>query len=94
MRELAQWIDDDDDRAFEDVAALAAQCKFRDCRHGAEPGCAVQAAVTSGTLPAHRVASFHKLAAERATSATKQEIAARIAETRKAKTKKPPPRED
>ena len=84
MRELAQWIDDDDESAFDDIAALAASCKFRDCRHVAEPGCAVR-----GVVAAHRLASFHKLAGERATAVTKQEIAARIAETRKARAKKP-----
>ena len=58
MRELAQWIDDTaEETAFDDITALAAHCKFRDCRHGAEPGCAVQGAVAP-----ERLASFHKLA--------------------------------
>lgn len=93
MRELAQWIDDsDDDTLFEDIAALAEHCKFRDCQHGAEPGCAVRAAVSVGTLPADRLASFHKLAGERATGAHKQHAARRLAETRKAKAKKYAPR--
>jgi ribosome biogenesis GTPase len=93
MRELAQWIDDtDEDTAFEDIAALAADCKFRDCQHRAEPGCAVRAAVEAGTLPADRLASFHKLADERATGAHKQHAARRLAETRKAKAKKYAPR--
>lgn len=93
MRELAQWIEDsDEDTAFDDIAAIAEQCKFRDCRHGAEPGCAVRAAVASGTLPAERLASFHKLAEERATGAHKQQAARRLAETRKAKAKKYAPR--
>jgi ribosome biogenesis GTPase / thiamine phosphate phosphatase len=89
MRELAQWIDDtDEDVVFEDIAAIAAQCKFRDCKHRAEPGCAVRAAVEAGTLPAERLASFHKLAEERVIGAHKQEAASRLAETRKAKAKK------
>jgi ribosome biogenesis GTPase len=89
MRELAQWIDDtDEDVAFEDIAAIAPQCKFRDCQHRAEPGCAVRAAVEAGTLPAERLASFHKLAEERVIGAHKQEAASRLAETRKAKAKK------
>jgi ribosome biogenesis GTPase / thiamine phosphate phosphatase len=93
MRELAQWIDDtDEDVAFEDIAAFAASCKFRDCQHRAEPDCAVRAAVEAGTLPAARLASFHKLAEERAIGAHKQEAAARLAETRKAKAKKYAPR--
>jgi ribosome biogenesis GTPase / thiamine phosphate phosphatase len=93
MRELAQWIDDtDDDVAFEDIAGFAAQCKFRDCQHRAEPDCAVRAAVEAGQLPAERLASFHKLADERAIGAHKQEAAARLLETRKAKAKKYAPR--
>jgi ribosome biogenesis GTPase / thiamine phosphate phosphatase len=92
MRELAQWIDDDDDTVFEDIAALAEHCKFRDCNHGAEPGCAVRAAVEAKTLPAARLASFHKLAAERATGAIKQQTARRLAETRKAKAHRYAPR--
>jgi ribosome biogenesis GTPase / thiamine phosphate phosphatase len=92
MRELAQWIDDTDDTAFDDIAALAADCKFRDCLHRAEPDCAVRAAVESGALPADRLASFHKLAGERATGAHKQQAARRLAETRKAKAKRYAPR--
>jgi len=45
MRELAQWIDDDEEVAFDDIAELAANCKFRDCAHREEPGCAVRGAV-------------------------------------------------
>jgi ribosome biogenesis GTPase len=85
MRELAQWIDDADvDAAFDDILALAAQCKFRDCRHRAEPGCAVRGAVAP-----ERLASLHKLSDER------ENAARRIAESRRAKAKKPsdPPRE-
>jgi ribosome biogenesis GTPase / thiamine phosphate phosphatase len=89
MRELAQWLDEDaDEAAFDDIAALAEGCKFRDCQHRAEPGCAVRAAVEAGTLPRARLASFHKLDAERAVGAVKQETARRLAETRKAKAKK------
>src|SRR5690606_22392548 len=93
MRELAQWIDDaDEEITFDDIAALAEGCRFRDCRHRAEPGCAVRAAVEDGTLPAERLASFHKLADERATGAHKQHAARRLAETRRAKAKKYAPR--
>lgn len=84
MRELAQWVDEDaqaDETAFDDIAALAAQCRFRDCSHEAEPGCAVRDAV-----PAARLASFHKLAAERRAGVTKQARAVKLAATRQAKT--------
>lgn len=50
--------------AFPDVAALAAGCRFDDCRHGTEPACAVRAAVDTGGLAATRHASFRRLLAE------------------------------
>jgi ribosome biogenesis GTPase / thiamine phosphate phosphatase len=52
--------------AFEDVTALAAQCKFRDCQHTVEPGCAVRAALEDGTLDAARWESYLRL--QRATA--------------------------
>jgi len=91
MRELGQWIEEADaaDLAFDDIAELARQCKFRDCRHRDEPGCAVRAAI-----PAPRLASFHKLSDERRAGATRQSLTQKLAETRKAKTKKPAPAAD
>lgn len=65
MRELALF-EDDPDAAFTDVEALAFGCRFADCRHRNEPGCAVRAAIAAGTLGAPRLAGFHKLADERA----------------------------
>ena len=47
--------------AFPEVAALAARCRFGDCRHADEPGCAVRAAVLAGTLPAERLAAWLRL---------------------------------
>jgi ribosome biogenesis GTPase len=52
------------DLAFADVAALAAGCRFADCGHDGEPGCAVQAAVVGGELPLARLEDWRKLAAE------------------------------
>ena len=71
MREFQFW-DTDAPLAglFPDVAAQAAQCRFRDCRHGTEPGCAVQAAIARGELDAARLASFLKLKAERSLAST------------------------
>jgi ribosome biogenesis GTPase len=51
--------------SFEDVMAIAASCRFSDCRHESEPGCAVRDAIDAGTLSAERMASFQKLEAER-----------------------------
>ncbi len=50
--------------AFPDVAAIAAECRYRDCGHASEPDCAVRAAVADGTLAAARVASFRRLSEE------------------------------
>lgn len=47
---------------FDDIEALALQCRFRDCRHESEPRCAVRAAIASGALDADRFASFAKRA--------------------------------
>jgi len=46
---------------FADIEDLAARCRFHDCRHQAEPGCAVRAAVTAGALDPARLAHYHKL---------------------------------
>lgn len=76
MRELKPWHADasaDDDDAFADIADIAASCRYRDCRHEAEPGCAVRAAVASGGVDAGRVASFEKLRDEREARAGRQE---------------------
>jgi ribosome biogenesis GTPase / thiamine phosphate phosphatase len=65
MRELQLWDPGDGLRAtFADIDALAASCRFGDCQHDAEPGCAVRAAAESGELPEERVASWRKLQRE------------------------------
>jgi ribosome biogenesis GTPase len=65
MRELGLWAGDAGlDLAFADIAALSEQCRFRDCRHQTEPGCAVLEAVEKGVLDADRLASWHKLQRE------------------------------
>ncbi len=52
------------DLAFSDVAAIAVDCRFADCQHGEEPGCALRAAVREGRLPAERLANALLLEAE------------------------------
>jgi ribosome biogenesis GTPase / thiamine phosphate phosphatase len=65
LRELQLWGSADSaDQAFVDVDALARSCRFADCRHESEPGCAVSRAVQGGTLDPARLASYHKLQAE------------------------------
>ena len=52
------------DAAFPDIAGLAEDCRFRDCQHGDEPGCAVTAAVADGRLAQARLDSYRNLTAE------------------------------
>jgi ribosome biogenesis GTPase len=74
LRTLLLWNADEGlDRAFSDIDELAAQCQFRDCQHGGEPGCAVGAAIASGALPQRRLDSHHKLLAELDFLARKQD---------------------
>ncbi len=49
---------------FSDLEEIAGQCKFRDCAHGGEPGCKVQAGIASGTIEPERLARWQKLVAE------------------------------
>jgi ribosome biogenesis GTPase len=63
MRELQLW-DADLGQAFTDVEEIAAQCRFSDCAHGSEPGCAVRAALADGTLAHERWQSYVKLQRE------------------------------
>lgn len=55
---------------FSDVAVLAEHCRFRDCAHDTEPGCAVQAAVAAGEIPARRVTAWRALRDETVEAAT------------------------
>jgi ribosome biogenesis GTPase len=66
MRELQLWGSAREGllAVFPEVMEMAAHCRFRDCRHEAEPGCAVHAALEAGALAPKRFASFLKLRAE------------------------------
>jgi ribosome biogenesis GTPase len=65
MRELQLWAGEESlDGTFEDVTALAVDCRFADCAHDREPGCAVQAALAAGSLPVERWESYRKLQRE------------------------------
>jgi ribosome biogenesis GTPase len=65
MRELGLWADDDGlDRTFEEIDRLAGRCRFPDCAHEGEPGCAVRAAVESGEIDPRRWESYLKLRRE------------------------------
>ncbi|GLH97620.1 ribosome small subunit-dependent GTPase A [Phytohabitans aurantiacus] len=62
------------DQAFADVAELAAECRFSDCRHEDEPGCAVRAAIESGDLAPRRLASWRRLQREVAFEARRRDV--------------------
>jgi ribosome biogenesis GTPase len=67
MREFGIWEANEGlDETFDDITALGERCRFRDCGHGAEPGCAVREALEAGTLPRERFESFAKLGKEEA----------------------------
>lgn len=73
LRELHLWLADGGlDEAFPDVQALASECRFRDCRHDLDEGCAVRQGVAEGRLPADRLQSFLKLQSELATVAERK----------------------
>jgi ribosome biogenesis GTPase len=65
MREFQMWLADQGiHEAFPEIEALGAGCRFRDCSHTGEKGCAVLAAVSNGELPESRYQSFLKLRKE------------------------------
>jgi len=78
MRALALWdADEGIASAFPDVEELAAGCRFADCTHAREPGCAVRAAVEAGELPERRLDSYLRLKEELDRLVEKQDARAR-----------------
>ncbi len=80
MRELALPDDEGIDTAYADVAELAPACRFRDCEHRTEPGCAVQAAIADGRLDAGRLLGWRKLQAEAHRQVLRSDARARATE--------------
>jgi ribosome biogenesis GTPase len=81
MREIQVWGGEDSlEDAFEDIEYLARQCRFKDCRHSSEPGCAVRAAIRQGELDAARFKSYRKLQLEFRYLAARQEGRVRLEE--------------
>jgi len=65
LRAVGMWDSADGiDQAFSDIAELASACRFRDCTHSGEPGCAVEEAVSAGKLAERRLESYRALQAE------------------------------
>lgn len=81
MRELQLWAGPDSlDSAFDDILEMAQHCRFRDCAHTVEDGCAVQDALLAGALDAGRWQSYQKLRAEIAWQERKTDVRAALAE--------------
>lgn len=82
IRELGLWADDGGglEATFGDLESLSGGCRFRDCAHGAEPGCAVRAAVADGAVQPERVESWGKLQREMARVSRKRRLEARRVE--------------
>jgi ribosome biogenesis GTPase len=83
IRSLELLDDDGIDLAFADVEALAVDCRFADCSHGSEPGCAVRDALADGRLDRRRWASYEKLRREAAHHAREGDRLAQEAERRR-----------
>jgi ribosome biogenesis GTPase len=76
MRELQPWSDESAvAQAFDDIARLATGCRFEDCSHDLEPGCAVLEAVAAGRLDADRLDNYRRLRREAAFEARKHDKA-------------------
>lgn len=86
MRELQLWDGSEGiSETFEDIEILAQKCRFSDCRHENEPGCAVKAAITQGILSEQRFKNYKKLQREIKYAEGKQRQIAMITEKRKMK---------
>ena len=83
IRELQLWDGDGIDEAFSEIDELAGACRFNDCTHASEPGCAVAAALASGELPRERYESWRKLRRELRAIAIRHDARLRRDERRK-----------
>ncbi len=83
MRELQLWDDEGLHMTFDEIETLARNCRYRDCRHEDEPGCAVVEAVRTGVLSAERLSSLHKLQRELAWLDRRENPMADLAEKRR-----------
>lgn len=90
VRAVSLWLSGDGiERAFADVFDLMDGCRFRDCKHDQEPGCAVQAAIEAGTLAPERMTSLERLVAEEAALEAEQTRFIRRGDRRGARRPKP-----
>lgn len=89
VREVQLWSAADDEEqlgsAFPEIEALADACRFSDCRHESEPGCAIQEAVRNGTITRERYLSFLELQAEKDVVSQRREKRDRLTARRAAR---------
>ena len=84
LREVQLWADEDSlGSVFEDIELLSRECRFRDCTHHTEPGCAIKAAVQQGNLDVARLQSYRKLEKELRHLAAREDIRTRLEERAK-----------
>jgi ribosome biogenesis GTPase len=87
LRQLQPWAGEDDvDGAFPEIEELAGRCRFRDCAHAGEAGCAVEAAIADGSLDFDRFSNYRKMRKEAAYLDRQLDVRAQLDE--KAKWKK------
>jgi ribosome biogenesis GTPase / thiamine phosphate phosphatase len=84
LREAQLWKGDDAlESLFEDVEQVARRCRFNDCEHRSEPGCAIKAAIASAELDPARLESYRKLQRELRAVAARSDARVRLEERRK-----------
>jgi ribosome biogenesis GTPase / thiamine phosphate phosphatase len=87
LRSIGMWDADEaaEDSAFEDVEELMASCRFGDCSHTSEPGCAVAAALADGSLDPSRWQRYRTIESDREERAQRREAVEKAAETRRSR---------
>lgn len=87
LRELQIWEGGEGiSQTFRDIDELSGQCRFSDCRHMEEPGCAVRTAVEGGSISPERLRSYHKILREARFHQRRQDVRLRIEEAKRWKT--------
>ena len=84
LREIQMWAGGDAlSEAFADIEELARRCRFNDCQHRQEPGCAILAAETDGSLDSSRLTNYRKLQGELHAIQVRADVRLRLVERRK-----------
>jgi len=84
MREIQLWEGSEGlSELFDDIEQLTLECKFSDCKHESEPGCAIKAAINRGEITGERFKSYKKLLNEVSYFERKQNVKAQLVEKKK-----------